>query len=547
MFGAPGTSAGLGQPAQNPAALPAKEHTIPMESAQLYSRSSKGRFSSVVSRKSVVHKATMHGSGWDDSASKPNQSSSSACAENTRTSTSTLAAGLNTFFPIPESSHRSMSESGTPHGDRAKKAREERFSNPFEDIEHSSPIQATGVVHSPNLQALSVPDSASSSKAAAAQISFASMPTSGRKPPNDATSGANRPIWSPPSRIAPPLQQGNSSSSSIRRQAVNHLVSSARSPTSKVLALTGHGSLGEAMNCLFEAWATVSPDGQRRIRPLAFAAIIALHGPPSILSHIESFRYFNLPLLLGVTVYSSLSGSAYDNEEEEMEKILELAKNGPSKNTVEGFGSRSAPLRRLVEDFFGVTPLVSTVTRFSRTNVSARSPATYIRSTAMKSALHLYRTRGPACFEEMKQAVFSQVLAIKPWLESLEGGLTLDQWQRNYSVCPRCTVMRIERSAGDFFIEGAHNLCIGIIRTRPSKELGCLGTHVRCCDHYQWKWCPGFEVTKNEKCLEAPCRSDACPRYFARSTIWKHHMRPGEEKNRGAKRRHDDGEEDWME
>jgi len=537
MFGAPGTSAGLGSNACIPdqAKRPPKQQTIPAQSKHSLPF---GIYSSA-----VPFNGSLVPSSGPASVDKSFPQTLSISTASQLLTSAPQPGNFERLLPVPGSS--SVSASQPIHSGPAQKQAEERFSNPFEDELPAGSIQATGKITSPNFAALT--------SSASNLTTHSGQPTpgfrGGARPSSMQTSAgsATQPqahFWSPPMAIQPRIRQGNTSTSSVRRHAVNQLVASAKSPTAKVIALTGHSSLGEAMSCLFQAWATQSADGQMRIRPLAFAAIIALHGPPSILSHVESYRYFNLPLMHGLSMYTPFTGQDGEGDED-FAKILELSQHGPIKGVAEHFGSRSSPTRKLVDDFFGVTPLVSSVTRFSRTNLSARSPATYIRSTAMKTALQLYRARGPACFEAMKESVYTQVLAVKPWLANVEGGLTLDQWQRNYTVCPRCTVMRIERSAGDFYVEGAHNLCLGVIRTRPSKDFGCLGTHVRCCDHYQWKWCPGFDVTGNEKCREAPCRSNSCPKYFARSTIWKHQMKQADEKARGTKRPHDDDDDDF--
>ena len=530
MFGAPGSSAGLGPyyPDRQPLAFPIAAAGVPAP------------------RPHQNKHHTLHGSGfhfgapviptrlWQIAPDFPQTHSSEIAAQVLKPTTH--HAVLDIVVPVPGSADTSSSR-----GVHTLQSTALRFSNPFEDEPPPKrSVLATGAVHTPNFDALAAPSTQMLSSFMTTRfVDGVPLAPLGTAQGAFRAGHAQQEPWTSPTAARPLFQQGNSSTSNARRRIVSHAVSLARSPTAKVLALTGHCSLGDSMNCLFHAWATKSADGQLRIQPLSFAAITALHGPPAILSHIESFRYFNLPLMMSLSVYAPAAEAAGD-EEEDMGKVMQLAQKGPVKAVADLFGPRSAPMRKLVDDFFGTTPVVSTVTRFSRTNMTARSPATYVRSTAMKTALRLYRSKGPKCFDEMKQAVFEHVLATKPWLDGMEGGLTLDQWQRNFGICPRCTVMRIERSSKDFSTEGAQNLCLGIIRTRPSKEFGCLGTHVRCCDHYQWKWCPGFEVTGNDKCREAPSRSDSCPRYFARSTIWKHQMKPGEEKTRGAKRDRED-------
>ena len=51
---------------------------------------------------------------------------------------------------------------------------------------------------------------------------------------------------------------------------------------------------------------------------------------------------------------------------------------------------------------------------------------------------------------------------------------------------------------------------------------------VKACEHFQWTWCPGFEVTGNQKCLGSH-RHDSCPKYLANCTLWKHRLPPKKE------------------
>ena len=58
------------------------------------------------------------------------------------------------------------------------------------------------------------------------------------------------------------------------------------------------------------------------------------------------------------------------------------------------------------------------------------------------------------------------------------------------------------------------------------------GSRVKSCEHFQWTWCNGFEVTGNEKC-QGTNRHDKCPKYLANCTLWKHRLPPkGSRKDR---------------
>ena len=114
-----------------------------------------------------------------------------------------------------------------------------------------------------------------------------------------------------------------------------------------------------------------------------------------------------------------------------------------------------------------------------------------------------------------------------------KGEITMDTFTREYQICNRCTENKRKNSksteeALDFGRGTAlvEEVAPVIVRVMPCHY---EGKRVKSCEHFQWTWCPGFEVTGNPKC-NGTNRHDKCPKYLANCTIWKHKLPPKSKK-----------------
>jgi hypothetical protein len=75
----------------------------------------------------------------------------------------------------------------------------------------------------------------------------------------------------------------------------------------------------------------------------------------------------------------------------------------------------------------------------------------------------------------------------------------------------------LENDAERIFVTTTNRIPI-LVRKMPKKF---MGKAVKSCRHFQWKWCEG--IPGNPKCRSRGSkRHDACPKYLASSTFWKH-------------------------
>ena len=89
----------------------------------------------------------------------------------------------------------------------------------------------------------------------------------------------------------------------------------------------------------------------------------------------------------------------------------------------------------------------------------------------------------------------------------------------HYHLCNRCTSAR--KRSGKKPMEV-------VVAALPEQYEGDL---IKCCEHFQWVWCPGYDVTGNPKCVGTH-RHQSCPKYLAKCTFWKHKKPPGKIKHK---------------
>lgn len=118
-------------------------------------------------------------------------------------------------------------------------------------------------------------------------------------------------------------------------------------------------------------------------------------------------------------------------------------------------------------------------------------------------------------------------LPVEIFGENYDQRMTFADFLTNFQICNRCTELK-KKAMADTENIGDEELkrITTIIRVMPSTY---CGPKVKACEHFQWTWCEGYGKSGNTKCLGTN-RHDACPKYLANCTLWKHKLPPKQKK-----------------
>ena len=293
-----------------------------------------------------------------------------------------------------------------------------------------------------------------------------------------------------------------------------------------------------------------------------FVGMLWVHAPPIVGSNPESRADFWRPFLLHLDAVHELSSSGGLFAGQLASLLAAPASNMTSvfaKAAATQLGTNMSPKEDLI---LRLLKLVDACLHPSGAiaNFKRNLPLDFAKEHTCSLARALFRVEQQMAQGSIEAAdavkgvvltVRKWVLSVFPWIAGLGCGVTAPTGvlMQAFDVCSRCTKQRagaITRHNVMARVRLATGNAAGIlagclVRQRPPTEEGCTWEDVRCCDHFQWSWCPGFEVTGNKKCRSLAHRHEPCPRYFARSTMWKHKdidsaAAPGKGKKRGTKR-----------
>jgi hypothetical protein len=277
--------------------------------------------------------------------------------------------------------------------------------------------------------------------------------------------------------------------------------------------------------------------GERFIDVTGLIALSWLHGAPVLGQHIESQQDFWRPFFLQVyagfpsDIASSSTARAFEQVLHRQADKLHAPVLRPRQEGFHG-GDQATDeqLAHFMEDLLHKLPPKGMLTRFGRSEAVAYTEQP---ESLLAQVLQMFCATAPAtAASDFLPAVVAfvrrTVQHFFPWVLQCTVSVPVSALCGAFDVCARCTKLRVGAPSGLMNaaraatqnIAGILSACI--TRKRPSNEDGLTWEDVRCCDHLQWRWCPGFGVTGNEKCRNTAHRHEACPRYFARSTMWKH-------------------------
>ena len=277
--------------------------------------------------------------------------------------------------------------------------------------------------------------------------------------------------------------------------------------------------------------------GPREMDLAGFVGMMWMHAPPMVTSTPETRADYWRPVLLLLDERMHLS-SAQGPVAELFASVVRLPAHLASAagqddiSAAVGEHDFALKLLRLVHSSVAVPAVVARFKRNKYLEFQSEAGSESMLSASLMHCSGSSAACGTDAVAEAVRAVRQQVLSRFPWLAACTVKLPVARLRKAFIVCSRCTNLRAgdpKDGEGNLMSmarkatgNAAGILAACVIRQRPQVEEGRTFQDVKSCEHFQWSWCPGFEKTGNPKCRNMAHRHEACPRYFARSTMWKH-------------------------